>query len=184
MNAKRHWLIGAIVGCLLATSWTSTAMASADNPKTHDHNKKAKVCYFDHIKYTNKGSYVMQGLELFFVDYQGRIGKYNFDIVSELTKDVVEGSNMTANLDKVAGNALNAGPTGPLKDRMEVWPRISILLGDTKDCHKDGHKLVYAKGSKRTLHFQSSGSTTKNNRCEYAENMANQCDSSVPPKVN
>lgn len=182
MNQKQMLTMGATLGCLLAISWSPAALAGQNTgPELHDHNQKAAVCYFDTIKYTNKGSYVVQGLNLYYVDSQGQVRRYYWNNSSHLQKNVPEGGNMTVKLDNVAGIVRGLGDKPPLRDRQEVWPQVSIIFGDVKDCHKHGHKLVYAKGSNRTIHFMSAGSTTKNNSCKYAENIANQCNSSVPP---
>lgn len=181
MNTKQIVTKGVTLCCLLTASWTPAALAdNSGPPKTHDHNNKATVCYFDTLKYTNKGSYWVQGLNLTFVDFKGEVGKYFWSNVSHLKKDVLEGQSMTVKLDNLVGTPGAFDQAGPLRDGYEVWPQISIVLGDQKDCHKHGHKLVYAKGSNRTIHFMSAGSTTKNNGCKFAENIANQCDSSKP----
>lgn len=163
--------IGALALALAAT-------VQADVP-THVHKEGARTCYFDTIKYTNKGSYVVQGLDLYHVTNKNQVGWYLADTESLLKKDVTEGSNFTVDLNKLAGKP---DQPAPLNDGQEVWPVITITFGHNagETCHKDGHKLVYAKDSNRTIHFMSAGSTQNNNRCEYAENISNQCHESRP----
>jgi hypothetical protein len=52
--------------------------------------------------------------------------------------------------------------------------KFHINSGNTEICRKDDHKLVY-DSSGRELKFKSKGTTLNDNRCRYAGNMDNDC---------
>jgi len=172
-SRRRSASIGAIAGCVLGLLLLSASMGSADN--THSHKDSAVDCWVDGFRYVNDGTYTVSRVDLVFVT--ARYAKSVIsaeDYANKLGFNVYSGgsANIDLNqLENVGGDVANS----KLKDGMEVWPKVKILEGEYKSCHKDGHRLIYKKGIGRTIHFKSGGTTKNNNNCQYAENIKNQC---------
>jgi len=135
--------------CVSAVLLLAASVASADN--THNHKDKSVDCWVDGFRYINDGSYTVEKIDLVFgtsrfaksvisgKDYPEHLG---FNIYSGGS------TNMDLNpLENVIGDVANS----KLKDGMEVWPKVKIFGGESNTCHKDGHKLIYKRGSNRLI---------------------------------
>jgi len=169
MSAKQPLRTAAAVWIVAAAL---LALAPAVRAQHNRHPDDVKICYVDQLKYTNKtANYNVLGVYLLWMS-EGTLKSEEGLLGPTLKK------NQSYTIDI---NTLTAGPQGLyLQDGEEVWPAFLISLGERKTCHKEGHKLVYKKDIARLIHFRSSGTTKNNNNCEYAENIANQCDGSLP----
>jgi len=167
--------------CLLAAALLFAAVPSyAKKDGKHNHNSDHVVCYVDHFKYTNKGAYAVETLDLVVVQENTDMHWYSGDYYpGKLGKEIDVGQTHTVNLNDFVGTADDFGHTS-MRDGREVWLKIPIELGEEKTCHKDGHMLVFKANIGRTISFKSEGTTKNNNRCQYKEDISKQCDGSLP----
>ena len=110
-----------------------------------------------------------------YVKPNGNKFDFGYSYYPALNKEIDKGQSLSVDLNHFNGKSGEGSVTGvsypPLKEGDEVWITIPIVLGNTKSCQKDGHKLVYKKDVNKTMKFKSSGTTLNDNRCKADGNM-------------
>jgi hypothetical protein len=176
----KRFASGAVAGLALSAVLLSASAAYAGDAGTHDHKDGAKICYVDHFKYTDKGGYDVETLDLVVVQENKERHYYSGSYYpKKLGKEISNGESLTVNLNDFVGVADDFGHTS-MRGGREVWLKIPIVLGEEPTCHKDGHKLVFKPNIGRMIEFKSEGTTKNNNRCEYKTDISKQCDGTLP----
>lgn len=172
--AKKAVKLSSVLVPLILCIYSANVLAGS-----HNHKSGAKTCYVDKIKFTNKGDYLIEGVDLQFVsgtDHQKypMLTTTDKDVQNQLAKVLSKGQSLVVDLDKLNGIWIDQADF-PLREENEVWIKARIIAGENKSCHKDNHKLVYRKGVGKTMKFKTGGQTLTNNRCKYNGNMDNDC---------
>jgi len=181
MDQERRIAVGAVAGMAWVAVLLTVVPGYAKDSSTHKHKSGAKICYVDHFKYTNKGGYTVDTLDLVVVDKSNN-KRHNYDgayYSGKLGNDIRINQTHGVNLNDFVGVEDEFGE-GSLRDGWEVWLTIPIVAGGEPSCHKDGHKLIFKKGIGRTIEFKSEGTTQNDHRCQYKTEISKQCDGSLP----
>ena len=132
----------------------------------------AKNCAVNQLKYTNKSA----GYDVYKITidyktgdkrkriYAWKMPNRNDELINR--PPLSKGQSHTFDLTKYDSELTGSD---------DVWLRIFIEGGDEVSCRKDNHKMVYDPTGGGLVKVKSGGTSLKDNRCKFAEDIDTVC---------